>query len=94
MLISARRLVMLYISATFREIISNGTKVYRADTICILKITKRNNSAKNVGGVTFVNHCTSTSITARHLVMLYISTKFCKIISNGIKVIERTRFLN
>ena len=25
--------------------------------------------------------------------MLYISTKFCEIISNGIKVIERTRFL-
>ena len=25
--------------------------------------------------------------------MLYISTKFCDIISNGIKVIERTRFL-
>ena len=24
--------------------------------------------------------------------MLYISTKFCDIISNGIKVIERTRF--
>ena len=25
--------------------------------------------------------------------MLYISTKFCEIISNGIKVIERTQFL-
>ena len=25
--------------------------------------------------------------------MLYISTMFCEIISNGIKVIERTRFL-
>ena len=25
--------------------------------------------------------------------MLYISTKFCEIISNGIKVTERTRFL-
>ena len=32
-------------------------------------------------------------ISARHLVTLYISTKFCEIISNGIKVIERTRFL-
>ena len=32
-------------------------------------------------------------ISARRLVMLYISTKFCEIISNGIKVIERTRFL-
>ena len=25
--------------------------------------------------------------------MLYISTKFCEIFSNGIKVIERTRYL-
>ena len=32
-------------------------------------------------------------ISARRLVMLYISTKFCEIISKGIKVIERTRFL-
>ena len=32
-------------------------------------------------------------MSARRLVMLYISTKFCEIISNGIKVIERTRFL-
>ena len=32
---------------------------YRADTISILKITKGNNSAQNVGGVTVVNLCTS-----------------------------------
>ena len=42
------------------------------DTISILKIAKGNNSAKNVGGVTVVYLCT-----------LYISTKFCEIISNG-----------
>ena len=54
--------------------------------ISILKITKGNNSAKNVNGVTVL-------ISARRLVTLYISTKFCEIISNGIKVIERTRFL-
>ena len=59
---------------------------YRADTISILKITKGNNYAKNVGGLTVL-------ISALRLVMLYISTKFCEIISNGIKVIERTRFL-
>ena len=59
---------------------------YRADTISILKITKGYNSAKNVGGVTVL-------ISARRLVMLYISTKFCEIILNGIKVIEQTRFL-
>ena len=111
---------------------------YRADTISIPKISKGNNSAKNVGGVTVINLCTSSGhalyfyqvlrnylkryqsyradtisilkitkgnnsakmqverrllISARRLVMLYISTKFCEIISNGIKVIERTRFL-
>ena len=33
---------------------------YRADTISILKITKGNNSAKNVGGVTGVNLCMSS----------------------------------
>ena len=33
---------------------------YRVDTISILKITKGNNSTKNVGGVTVVNLCTSS----------------------------------
>ena len=32
-------------------------------------------------------------ISARRLVMLYISSKFCEIISNGIKVKARTPFL-
>ena len=59
---------------------------YRVDTIAIGKITKGDNSAKNAGGATVVNVCTSS-------VMLYISTKFCEMISNRIKVIERTRFL-
>ena len=54
--------------------------------ISILKISKGNNSAKNVGGVTIVNLCTSSG----HALYFY---KFCEIISNGIKVIERTRFL-
>ena len=35
-------------------------KSYRADTISILKITKGNNSAKNVGGVTVLYLCTSS----------------------------------
>ena len=47
---------------------------------------KGNSSAKNVGGVTVL-------ISACRLIMLNISTKFCDIISNGINVIERTRFL-
>ena len=33
---------------------------YRADTISILKITKGNNSTKNVGGVTVIDLCTSS----------------------------------
>ena len=33
---------------------------YTADTISIRKITKGNNSAKNVGGVTAVHLCTSS----------------------------------
>ena len=33
---------------------------YRADTISILKITKGNNSAINVDGVTVLNLCTSS----------------------------------
>ena len=77
--------VMLYISTRFCEIILKY-RSYRVDTISILKITKANNSAKNVGGVTVL-------ISAPRLVMLYISNMFCDIISNGIKVIERTRFL-
>ena len=61
LLISAHCLVMLYISTKFHEIILNGIKVIeRADTISIPKITKGNNSAKNVGGVTVVYLCTSS----------------------------------
>ena len=48
---------MLYICAKFREIISYGIIV---DTISIRKITKGNNSAKNAGGATVVNLCTSS----------------------------------
>ena len=70
---------MLYIVPSFVKL----SQTVSADTISILKIIKGNNSAKNAGGATVVNLCTSS-------VMLYISTKFCEIISNGIKVIERT----
>ena len=45
--------VMLYISTKFSEIIWNGIKV-------IDLYSKGNNSAKNVGGVTLVNLCTSS----------------------------------
>ena len=51
------------------------------------KIKKGNNSANNVSGVTSFSLCKM----AGHA--LYC-TKFREIISNNIKVIERTRFLN
>ena len=60
LLISARRLVMHYICAKFHEIILKRYQSYRADTISILKITKGNNSAKNVGGVTVLYLCSSS----------------------------------
>ena len=47
----------------FYQVLRNYLKPYqsyRADTISILKITKGNNSAKNVGGVTVVDLCTSS----------------------------------
>ena len=40
---------------------------YRAGTISILKITKGNTSAKNVGGVAVVNLCTSSG----HVLFVY-----------------------
>ena len=51
---------MLYICTKFREIILNGIKSYKMDTFSILKITKGNNSAKNVGGASVVNLCMSS----------------------------------
>ena len=74
----------------FYQVLWNYLKLYqsyRADTISILKITKGNNSAKNVGGVTVVK-------SARCLVMLYICAKFHEIILNGIKVMEWTPMMD
>ena len=50
---------MLYICAKFHEIISNGIKVIEWIQL-IGKITKGNHSAKNAGGATVVNLCTSS----------------------------------
>ena len=86
LLISACRLVMIYICAKFHEIILNGIRVIERTRFLYGKITKGNNAAKNVGGVTVF-------IPAHRLVMLYICAKFHEIILRGIKVIERTRFL-
>ena len=54
--------------------------------ISIRKITKGNNYAKNVGGMTIFKLC----MLSGHALYFY---KFCEIISNGIKVIERALFL-
>ena len=56
------------------------------NTISIRKITKGNNFAKNVGGVNVINLCTSSGHA-------FICAEFHEIILNGIKAIERTRFL-
>ena len=60
LLISARRLVMHYICAKFHEIILNSIKVIQQTRFLYAKITKGNNSAKNVGGVTVPYLCTSS----------------------------------
>ena len=60
LLISAPRLIMLYISTKFCDIISNGFKVIERTQFLYWKITKGNNSAKNVGGVTVDNLCMSS----------------------------------
>ena len=86
LLISACRLVMLYISAKFHKIISNGIKVIEWTQFLKGKLQRGIIPPEMQVEQLLL-------ISARHLVMLYISTKFCDIISNGIKVIERTRFL-
>ena len=58
LLISACHLVMLYICAKFHEIILNGIKDIERTQFLYKKITKGNNSAKNVVGATVVNLCT------------------------------------
>ena len=64
LLISACGLVILYICAKFHEIILNGIKVReRTRYLYGRKITKGNNSAKNVGGVTVVYLCISSGHT-------------------------------
>ena len=51
---------MLDIWTKFCEIISISIKVIEQTHVSIWKITKGNNSAKNVGGVTVINLCISS----------------------------------
>ena len=59
LLISARRLVMLYICAKFHEIILNGIKVIERTRFLYGKL-QRGIISQNVGGVTVVYLCTSS----------------------------------
>ena len=77
---------MLYICAKFREIISKGIKVIEWTQFLYGKLQRGIILPKMQVTQPLV-------ISARCLVMLFISTKFCEIISNGIKVIEWTQFL-
>ena len=57
LLISACRLVMLYICAKFHEIILNGIKVIERTRFLYRKLQRGIIPRKNVGGVTFVHLC-------------------------------------
>ena len=83
MLISACRLVMLYICVKFHEIILNGIKFIEWTQFLYGKLQR-------VIILSKMQVEQPLLISACRLVMLYISTKFCEIISNGIKVIEWT----
>ena len=77
---------MLYICAKFREIISNGIKAIEWTKFLYGKLQRGIIPPKmQVEQLLLISAC--------RLVMLYISFKFCEIISNGIKVIEWTLFL-
>ena len=54
---------------------------YRADTISIRKITKGNNSAKNVGGVTVVYLCTSSGHALSCIIFLSSFVKLSQTVS-------------
>ena len=58
LLISAHRLVMLYISTKFHEIILNGIKVIERTRFLYGKLKRGIIPQKNVGGVTVVYLCT------------------------------------
>ena len=81
LLISACRLVMLYICAKLHEIISNGIKVIEWTQFLKGNLQRGIIQPKMQVMQLFLNF-------ARRLIMLYISSKFCEIISNGINVIE------
>ena len=77
---------MLYICTKFCEIILNGIKVIERTRFLYGKLQRGIIPQKMYVEGPFL-------ISACRLVMLYISTKFCEIILNGIKVKEQPLFL-
>ena len=75
-----------FICTKFRDIISNRIKVIELTRFLCQKFKR--GIIQQIMLVEWL-----ILISARRLVMLYISTKYCEIISNAIKVIQRTRFL-
>ena len=65
---------------------------YRVDTISLLKITKGNNSAKNVGGVTVVNLCTSSghALYFYHVLWHYLK-RYQSYRADTISILENTK---
>ena len=80
----------VFLNIPCNDIYKISAKLYKViliAVVCFLYLLyARKLFRKNVGLVTVL-------ISACRLVMLFISIKFCEIILNGIKVIERTRFL-
>ena len=60
LIISARRLVMLYICAKFHEIVLNGIKVIERTRFLVRKLQRGIIPQKNIGGVTVITLCTSS----------------------------------
>ena len=65
---------------------------YRVDRISILKITKGNNSAKNVGGVTVVNLCTSSGHALYfYQVLWHYHKRYQSYRADTISILENTK---
>ena len=65
---------------------------YRVDRISILKITKGNNSAKNVGGVTVVNLCTSSGHALYfYQVLWHYHKRYQRYRADTISILENTK---
>ena len=85
---SARRLIMLYICVKFRENITNGIRVMERTRVPgrngYVQCSKGNNSISRQSELRFM-------CSTYRLMVVYIGVKFRENISNGFRVMERTR---